>query len=57
MLIFLCRRELEAADESHKAGRPTPMSDVLVDITRRIHAGELEPDQANIALVREGLAG
>jgi 2-dehydropantoate 2-reductase len=45
------------ADESHKAGRPTPMSDVLVDITRRIHAGELEPDQANIALVREGLAG
>ncbi len=44
------------AEESAKNGRPTPVSDVLVDLTARIHAGELEPDQANIDLVRRELA-
>jgi len=43
------------AEESAKNGRPTPVSDVLVDLTRRIHAGELKPDQANLDLVRQQL--
>lgn len=43
------------ADESAKNGRPTPVSDALVDLSRRIHAGELEPDQANIDLIRQQL--
>ena len=43
------------AEESAKNGRPTPVSDVLVDLTRRIHAGELQPDQANLDLVRQQL--
>lgn len=29
--------------------------DVLVDLTRRIHAGELQPDQTNLGLVRQQL--
>jgi len=43
------------ADESAKNGRVTPVSDVLVDLSRRIHAGELKPDQANIDLIRQQL--
>lgn len=43
------------AEESAKNGRPTPVSDVLVDLTRRIHAGELQPDQTNLGLVRQQL--
>ncbi len=43
------------ADESAKAGRPTPVSDLLVDLSRRIHAGELAPDPANMELIRERL--
>ena len=43
------------AEESAKAGRPTPVSDALVDLTRRIHAGELAPDPANLDLIRQGL--
>lgn len=43
------------ADESAKNGRPTPVSDVLVDLSRRIHAGELEPDPANLDLIRQRL--
>ncbi len=39
-----------------RVGRPTPVSDVLVDLTRRIHAGELQPDEANLDLVRQQLA-
>jgi 2-dehydropantoate 2-reductase len=43
------------ADESAKNGRPTPVSDVLVDLSRRIHAGELQPDPANLDLIRQRL--
>ncbi len=43
------------AEESARRGRPTPVNDVLVDLTRRIHAGELQPDPANIDLVRQQL--
>ncbi len=45
------------ADESAQRGRTTPVNDVLVDLTRRIHAGELKPDLANFDLVRRELAG
>jgi 2-dehydropantoate 2-reductase len=44
------------AEESAQRGRSTPVNDVLVDLTRRIHAGELQPDLANIDLVRQQLA-
>ena len=44
------------ADESRTRGKPTPVTDALVDITRRIHAGELKPDLANLDLVRQQLA-
>lgn len=43
------------ADESAKNGRLTPVSDALVDLSRRIHAGELKPDQANIDLILQQL--
>ncbi len=43
------------ADESAKNGLPTPVSDVLINLTRRIHTGELEPDLANIDLIRQEL--
>ena len=39
------------ADASHKHGRPSPVSDALVALTRDIHAGELAPDPANLDLV------
>ena len=43
------------ADESNKNNKPTPVSDVLVDLSRRIHAGELKPDQANLELILQQL--
>jgi 2-dehydropantoate 2-reductase len=43
------------ADESAKNGLSTPVSDVLINLTRRIHTGELEPDLANIDLIRQEL--
>jgi len=44
------------ADESRAKGRPTPVSDAIVALTERIHAGELAPDQANLALIQQELA-
>lgn len=36
--------------ESRKRGLATPVNDVLVDLNRRITAGELKPDAANLQL-------
>lgn len=44
------------SEESIKRGKPTPVTDVLVDLTRQIHTGELQPDAANLDLVRQALA-
>lgn len=45
------------ADECRERGRPCPVNDAIVEITRRIHAGELEPDSAHLELIRESAAG
>jgi 2-dehydropantoate 2-reductase len=37
-------------EEGRARGIPTPANEVLVEVTRRIHAGELKPDPANFAL-------
>ena len=44
------------AEESEKNGRPTPVSDALVDLTRQVHAGTLKPDLANLHLLQQRLA-
>ncbi|MFT5181148.1 MAG: hypothetical protein ACI8S3_001027, partial [Alphaproteobacteria bacterium] len=33
-------------------GRPATVSDLIVDLSRRIDTGELKPDLANLDLVR-----
>lgn len=38
------------AAESQRLGLATPVSDVLIDINKRITAGELKPDAANLEL-------
>jgi 2-dehydropantoate 2-reductase len=38
------------AEEGCKRGIPTPANDTLVEITRRIHAGELKPDPSNLGV-------
>jgi 2-dehydropantoate 2-reductase len=44
-------------EESAVRGLPAPFNRVVVDITRRIEAGELQPDPSNLALARQMLAG
>ncbi|MFT5180551.1 MAG: 2-dehydropantoate 2-reductase [Alphaproteobacteria bacterium] len=44
------------ADELKQNGRPSPVNDVTVELTRQIHAGELKPDLSNLDLVRQMLA-
>ena len=44
------------ADERRQNGIPSPVSDVIVELSRQIHAGELKPDLNNLDLVRERLA-
>ena len=44
------------ADERKNIGRQAPVSDVTVELSRQIHAGELKPDLNNLDLVRERLA-
>ena len=40
-----------------RTGRmPAPANAAVAEITRRIHAGELAPDPANLALIREMVA-
>ncbi|MDH3739347.1 MAG: 2-dehydropantoate 2-reductase [Alphaproteobacteria bacterium] len=43
------------AEEGRQRGKSTPVSDALVEITKRIHTGELKPDPANFDLVRDAL--
>lgn len=40
-----------------EAGVPTPANAAVVEINRRIHAGELKPERANLALVQKMLRG
>jgi len=44
------------AGESEKRGLKAPVNRAVTEITRRIHAGEIRPDPANLALIREALA-
>ena len=41
--------------ESAERGMAAPYNKVVADITRRIEAGELEPDPSNLDLAREML--
>jgi 2-dehydropantoate 2-reductase len=43
------------ADESEKRGLKAPVNRAVTEITRRIHAGELRPDPANVKLIHEAL--
>lgn len=44
-------------EASARNGRTAPANAAVVDITRRIHAGELKPDPGNMTLVNAMLAG
>lgn len=43
------------AEECRKQGRPAPMSEAVVEITREIHAGRLQMDPANLERVMQRL--
>jgi 2-dehydropantoate 2-reductase len=43
------------ADESEKRGLKAPINRAVTEITKRIHAGELKPDPANVTLIEEAL--
>jgi 2-dehydropantoate 2-reductase len=43
-------------EESEKRGMKAPANAAMVEVTRRIHAGELKPDPANLKLAID-LAG
>jgi 2-dehydropantoate 2-reductase len=38
------------AEEGRKRGIPTPANETLVEVTRRIHNGELKPDPSNLGV-------
>lgn len=38
------------AAEGRRLNKPTPANDMIVELTRRIHEGELKPDPANLTL-------
>jgi 2-dehydropantoate 2-reductase len=40
-------------EEGRKRGIPTPANETLVEVTRRIYAGELKPDPSNLAIAIE----
>jgi 2-dehydropantoate 2-reductase len=40
-------------EEGRKRGIPTPANETLVEVTRRIYAGELKPDPSNLAVALE----
>jgi 2-dehydropantoate 2-reductase len=40
------------AEECRKNGRPAPVCDHIVELSRQIHAGELKPDPSNLDLAR-----
>ena len=37
-------------EEGRKRGIPTPANETMVEVTRRIHAGELKPDPSNLKI-------
>ncbi len=37
-------------EEGRKRGIPTPANETLIEMTRRIHAGELKPDPSNLPI-------
>jgi 2-dehydropantoate 2-reductase len=43
------------ADESEKRGLKAPINRAVTEITKRIYAGELKPDAANVKLIQEAL--
>jgi 2-dehydropantoate 2-reductase len=43
------------AKESEKRGLAAPVNRAVTEITRRIYAGEIKPDPANVRLIREAL--
>ena len=47
----------KVVEENAKRGETSPMNEMVVAITRRIHAGELKPDRSNLALAKAMLAG
>lgn len=44
------------AEACKKNGRPAPVCEVIVELARQIHAGELKPGLANLDLARQRLA-
>jgi 2-dehydropantoate 2-reductase len=40
-------------EESDKLGRRAPVNAAITEITRRIQAGELQPDPSNLELAQE----
>ena len=44
------------AETLTEAGQTAPASQAIVEVTRRIHAGEIEPDPSNMDLIRELVA-
>jgi 2-dehydropantoate 2-reductase len=40
-------------EENRKLGRDAPANAAVVEITRRIHSGELKPERANMAIAKE----
>jgi 2-dehydropantoate 2-reductase len=45
------------ADTLKAKGRPAPVSDAIVDVSRRIYQGELRPSTENLEIIRRQLAG
>jgi 2-dehydropantoate 2-reductase len=45
-----------AIEENAKRGEASPMNEMIVAITKRIHAGELKPDPSNLDLARTMLS-
>lgn len=40
-------------EESRRRGAPAPVNEAIVEVARRISRGELKPDPANLAIIRE----
>ena len=59
MVILRCERDCSGRMTPQPAklqgarGIPTPANETLVEVTRRIYAGELKPDPSNLAIAIE----
>jgi 2-dehydropantoate 2-reductase len=42
--------------EQRRLGGSAPVNEMLLDLARRIEAGELRPDRANVDLLRAAVA-